>query len=51
MVKHDLLTWENLDDFRKNVNEFLKENKWKSLNQFNYLEYILNVINTALHSL
>lgn len=49
LVKKDLLTWENLIDFRKTVNEFLKENKWKSLNQFNYLEYILNVINTISH--
>lgn len=51
LVKQDLLAWESLIDFRKVANEFLKENKWKGLNQFNYLEYILNVINTTLHSL
>lgn len=51
LVKQNLLEWSDLGDFKEIANKFLKDNKWSSLNQFNYLEYLLNNINTVLDNL
>jgi hypothetical protein len=42
--KLNLLEWENKNYFIFLMKKFIEENKWKSLTDFNYLNYLLNII-------
>lgn len=42
--KQELKIWNELDDFIEHANVFLDEGKWNGLNEFNYLEYLVNTI-------
>jgi len=42
--KQELLEWKDLHVFKNLVYIFLEEQKWKGLNDFNYLEYLLEII-------
>ncbi len=42
LLKKDIQEWRNLSNFRTIVDDFLNRGKWKGLNDFNYLEFLLN---------
>lgn len=42
--RQNLTEWNEYEDFIEHANAFLSEGKWKGVNGFNYLEYLLNTV-------
>ena len=45
--KKNLNKWKDKDEFIKAASEYKKQNKWSSLNSFNYLDYLINEVTNS----